>query len=295
VSTPPSAANDDWTVRRILDWTIGHLKERGSETPRLDAEVLLAHAWNCKRIQLYTRFDEAVPANVRSTMRELVKRRANAEPVAYLVGLREFFSLEFEIEPGIFIPRPTTELLIVDGLAFLKGRESPRVLELCTGSGCIAVTLAHQAAHARVDSVDINPLAVKVAGRNAERHAVSERVRVLEGDLFAPVANEPPYDLVVTNPPYVRTGEIPNLSADIRNHEPLLALDAGADGLDVIRRIVPELSRCLAPGGLFLLELSPRQVPEVTELLQATGFFPRVTPLKDLDRKDRALRAERAP
>ena len=219
-AAPPNPG--EWTVRRVLEWTIGHLKERGSESPRLDAEVLLAHAWKCPRIQLYTRYDQPLPEDVRTTMRDLVKRRAACEPVAYLIGRREFFSLEFEVQPGVFIPRPDTETLVIEALRLMEPIPEPRVLDLCTGTGCIAVSIAHSRPACRVTAVDLNSVAVEIATRNAARHNVSERVRVLQGDLFAPLPGDGAFDLIVSNPPYVRDDELPDLMPDIREHEPHL-------------------------------------------------------------------------
>jgi len=292
VSASPPAA-DDWTVRRVLEWTIGHLRERGSETPRLDAEVLLAHAWGCRRIQLYTRYDEPLPAEVRAAMRELVKRRAAHEPVAYLVGRREFFSLDFRVVPGVFIPRPSTETLVLEALRLMQPLQAPSILDLCTGSGCVAVSLAHADRRAIVTAVDLNPLAVETARGNAELHGVSDRVTVLHGDLFAPLPTGATFDLIVSNPPYVRDGEIGGLAPDVREHEPRLALAAGADGLDVVRRIAAEVGPCLGPQTPLLLEISPDHAAEARELLLATGLFTEVDLLRDLDRVDRVLRCRR--
>lgn len=276
----------------MLDWTIGYLKEHGSDTARLDAEVLLAHAWDCRRIQLYTRYDDVLPADIRATMRDLVKRRAAAEPVAYLVGHREFFSLDFLIEPGVFIPRPSTETLVMEALEQLKRFEQPRVLELCTGSGCIAVSIAHNQRAAEVIAVDLNPVAVRVARSNAERLGVADRVQIHDGDLFSPVAGET-FDLLVSNPPYVRADEMPRLPADVRDHEPHLALQAGADGLDVVRRIAAEAAPYLRERSAVLIELSPEHAREAVRIFEATGLFSRVDLIRDLDRVDRVLRAVR--
>lgn len=283
----------DWTVRRVLEWTIGHLQSRGSETPRLDAEVLLAHAWQCPRIQLYTRYDQTLPENVRAAMRELVQRRAAHEPVAYLIGRREFFSLEFETPPGVFIPRPATETLIVEALPLARRQASPRILDLCTGSGCIAVTLARHLPEALVTAVDLNPLAVETARRNAIRHGVEGRLTVFEGDLFGPLSVDAPFDLLVSNPPYVTDGEMPDLPPDVRDHEPRLALAAGPDGLDVVRRIVAELDHWLAPSAAVLLEIAPEQAASTRSLLQETGLFSTVDVIRDMDRNDRIVRGVR--
>lgn len=291
--TPTTQTAGEWTVRRVLEWTIGHLKSHGSESPRLDAEVLLAHAWKCPRIQLYTRYDVVLPDDVRGVMRDLVKRRAAHEPVAYLTGRREFFSLEFHIPPGVFIPRPATETLIVETLPRASRTESPRILDLCTGSGCIAVTLAKQLPTAVVTAIDLNPLAVQTTRDNAARHGVADRVTVIEGDLYSTLPPGERFDVIVSNPPYVCDGEIPGLAPDIRDHEPRLALAAGADGLDVVRRIAAGLAEHLTPHGAVLLEVSPEQTTATRELLVETGLFTSVDVVRDMDRNERVVRAVR--
>ena len=289
----PPTAGDQWTVRRVLEWTIGHLRERGCESPRLDAEVLLAHAWSCPRIQLYVRYDELLPGDVRSTMRELVKRRAAAEPVAYLVGRREFFSLDFEVRPGLFIPRPETETLVMEALRILEDTPDAKVLDLCTGTGCIAVTIAHKKPDAHVTAVDLNPLAVEVAQANAERHGRVDRVTTLHGNLFAPLADEEKFDLIVSNPPYVRDDEMAGLQEDVRDHEPHQALAAGADGLDVVRRIVAGLPNRLTKSAALLLEIDPAQASSVIDIIRDSGLFSVVDAVRDLAREERVIRAVR--
>ncbi|MEZ6058008.1 MAG: peptide chain release factor N(5)-glutamine methyltransferase [Planctomycetaceae bacterium] len=288
----PSAPADDWTVRRVLEWTIGYLKQHGSESPRLDAEVLLAYAWGCPRILLYTRYDDALPPEIRSRMRDLVRRRAAAEPVAYLVGKREFFSLDFEVTPAVLIPRPDTETLIVEALALLKGRTAPQVLDLCTGSGCIGISIARNARDSQVTAIDISPEAIAVAQRNADRLQVADRVRFLTGDLFAPLSDGTKFDVIVTNPPYVTTGELAGLSADVRLHEPHLALDGGVDGLDLLRTIIATAPQFLVPGGWLYLECSPEQVPAVIKLLEATSSYVNIDAIRDLSQQPRVVRAQ---
>ncbi|SFH55995.1 peptide chain release factor N(5)-glutamine methyltransferase [Planctomicrobium piriforme] len=263
---------EPWTVRRILDWTIGFLKERGSETPRLDAEVLLAHARKCKRIQLYTQFDQPLTDEQRTVMRELVKRRANAEPVAYLVGHREFFSLDFLVKPGVFIPRPDTEILVVAAIEILKDLPGADVLDLCSGSGCVPIAIAKNQLNAKVMTVELDPNVAAVTQANIDRHQLQDRVTLLQGDLFQPVPGGSQFDVITSNPPYVQQGEIAGLAADIRNHEPHLALDGGADGLDVIRRIVEQSPAKLKSGGWLMFELSPEQAPAALKLVQSQGF-----------------------
>lgn len=286
-------ADAPWTVRRVLDWTIGYLREHGSESARLDAEVLLAHARNCKRIQLYTDYDSVLPDDVRGRMRELVKRRAAAEPVAYLVGHREFFSLDFQVTRDVLIPRPDTETLVVEALELLKPIAETRVLEIGTGSGCIAVSLAVNRPQARVIATDASPAALKIASRNAEHHRVADRVEFRSGDLFAPLREDEQFNLIVSNPPYVPTAEIDRLAADVREHEPRSALDGGTDGLDIIRRIVAGAAPYLSTGGWVVLECGPEQVPAVQDLFGRAGYS-EVRVRQDLAGRGRAVCARGA-
>jgi release factor glutamine methyltransferase len=282
-----------WTIRRVLEWTLDYLGRHGSETPRLDAEVLLAFACNCPRIQLYTRYDEELPEPVRARMRELVRRRADAEPVAYLVGHREFFSLDFEVTPEVFIPRPDTETLVVEALERLETITVPDVLELGTGSGCIAVALARNHPRMNVTAVDVSPAALTVARRNADRNGVADRIRFLESELFAAVPAGELFDVVLSNPPYIPQHEVPELDPQVSRHEPELALAGGPDGLDVIRRIVAESPRFLRSGGLLLLECSPEQTAVVAELMAAGKRFDGIQTCADLSGAQRVVLGRR--
>ena len=291
--TPPTPAGDVWTVRRILEWTIPHLKSNGSESPRLDAEILLAHARGCPRIQLYTNYDEPLTDTQRATMRDLVKRRAAAEPVAYLVEHREFFSLDFQVTKDVLIPRPDTETLVVDAIEVLKQQPASRVLDVGTGSGCIAIALAVNCPNAVVTAIDLSPPALDIARANADKHKIGDRIRWLCGDLFAPLATGEVFDLIVSNPPYIASAEIETLSADVRLHEPRSALDGGPDGLDVIRRLIADAPRYLAPEGKLLIEISGEQPDSVTQLLTANGHYDDIAVLKDLAKQPRVVRATR--
>ncbi len=289
----PSPTTDVWTVRRILDWTIPHLKKHGSESPRLDAEILLAHARSCQRIQLYTQFDSPLTDEQRAMMRDLVKRRSAAEPVAYLVGHREFFGLDFRVTSDVLVPRPDTETLIVEAIERLKSQSQPRVLDVGTGSGCIAITLALNCRQAQVSAIDLSAAALAIAQQNAQKHSVADRIRFLHGDLFAPLAGDEPFDLIASNPPYIASAEIETLQPDVRLHEPRSALDGGADGLDVIRRLVAEASGHLAPAGCLLIEIACEQADAVTQLLAANGNYAEIAVLKDLSKQPRVVRAIR--
>lgn len=290
-ASPESSSAAPWTVRRILEWTTAHLATHASETPRLDAEILLAHARGCQRIELYTHFGEIVSEDQRAIMRDLVRRRAAAEPVAYLVGHREFFSLDFRMTPAVLVPRPDTETLIIELLELAKRHEAPRILDVCTGSGCIAVAIAVNLSGASLTAVDISGEALAVARENAQAHGVQDRVRFLKGDLFAPLEASERFDFIISNPPYVRDDEIANLPPDVRLHEPLLALRAGPEGLNVIRRLIAEAPGHLQPGGHLFVEISPQQAQDVERLCAATGAYEAVRIVRDLAGKDCALHA----
>lgn len=282
---------EQWTIRRVLDWTKDYLAKQGCPSPRLDAEILLAHARRCPRIQLYTQFNEVLSEEVRGRMRELVKRRANHEPVAYLVGYREFFSLDFEVTRDVLIPRPETELLVMETLEAIQDRDQPKVLDLGTGSGCIAVAVAVNAPTASVTSVELSEPALEVAQRNAARHEVADRIILLPGNLFDPVSETVRFDVIVSNPPYVAAHEKESLEPDVRLHEPASALFAGADGLDVIRRIAEDAPRFLMPGGTLLIEFSPEQADAIADLLNGNAALRDVTILRDMGHNARAVRA----
>ncbi|TWT57067.1 Release factor glutamine methyltransferase [Thalassoglobus neptunius] len=263
---------DVWTVRRILEWTIPYLRERGSTHPRLDAEILLAHAKQCPRIQLYTQYDKPLTEAERTLMRSLVKRRATAEPVAYLVNHREFFSLDFEVNRHVFIPRPDTETLVVTALEVLKPLASAKVLELCTGSACVSVAIAKNHPGTKVTTVELNADTAEVAARNIGKHHVEERVELLQGDLFEPLREGERFNLIVSNPPYIPTAEIETLEPDVRDHEPRMALDGGADGLDLIRKIIHRAPDFLVPDGWLMMELDSSQAENACALLRQRGF-----------------------
>lgn len=290
-----AAAEQPWTVRRVLEWTTSHLKKHGSDTPRLDAEILLAHARNCPRIQLYTQFDEPLSDAVRTQMRDLVQRRAKHEPVAYLVGRREFFSLSFRVTRDVLIPRPDTETLVMEVLDTIKGQSASRVLELCTGSGCVAVAVAKNDKNVQLTATDISPAAITIAKENAERHKVTDRIEFVESDLFASLQSDAKYAVIASNPPYVASEEIDRLDPEVSQHEPRLALDGGPDGLTVLKRIIDEAPSRLAPGGRLLLEFTPEQADSLESLIQKHGGYDEISIRKDLAHRPRVITARLRP
>lgn len=280
-----------WSVLRLLNWTTDFFKSAGNESPRLDAEVLLAEALGCQRIALYTRFDEVPAEAVRNAFKALVKRRGEGEPVAYVVGRKEFYSLEFEVEPGVLIPRPETEQLVVTALDRIKerGLSDPMLADVGTGTGAIAIAVAKHCGAAKVIALDVEPKAVALANRNAEKHGVNERVYATESDLFARLKAERKFDLILTNPPYVTTNELIDLDPTVRDHEPHLALDGGPDGTDVIRRLLAAAPERLNEGGELLIEIGPSIADTVrTEVEQAEGLE-LVGLLKDLAGLERVV------
>ena len=282
-----------WTVLELLNWTKSHLGHKGVHQARLASEVLLAHALGCERIELYTRFDyEPTPAQ-REAFRELVRRASEHEPIAYLVGAREFYSLRMKVTPDVLIPRPETEGLVDEALAHLRQLERPaRVWDVGTGSGCIAIAIAVNSPEATVLATDISPAALAVAAENAQAHGVSDRVTFAEADLLSrpPAAGDGKFDLIVSNPPYVGQDEE---VADEVLHEPVLALRADKAGLSCLRRVIEAAPAQLHKGGALGLEFGFGQADAVRDLIVATGAFDEpdiVADRQDLDRIAVAIR-----
>lgn len=291
------STDQPWTVGRLLTWTTDYLKKHASESPRLDAEVLLAESRGCQRIELYTAFDEVVDDDARAKFRELVKRRAEGTPVAYLVGRKEFYSLSFKVTPDVLIPRPETEhavIAVLDLLKTMPPHETPlQVVDVGTGSGCIAVSIARHAPQVEVTAVDLSPAALAVARENAEAHDVADRVRFVESDLLAALPDEPSLDVVVSNPPYILESEWETLAAPVRDFEPKLALVGGPTGMEVTERLVAQAAERLRPGGWLVLEIHSGLESQVHALLERTGNFEQLVTIKDLAQLPRVVQAKR--
>ncbi|HVT30248.1 MAG TPA: peptide chain release factor N(5)-glutamine methyltransferase [Lacipirellulaceae bacterium] len=325
-------SNEPWTIGRFLTWTADYLGRHGAENPRLDAEVLLAHARGCSRIDLYTSFSEEADDETRTAFRELVRRRAEGTPVAYLVGHREFYSLDFEVNPDVLIPRPETELLVVALLDHVKkrgagggglGTEScaaapqqelrPRdvtspdlvqapssqsaapltIADVGTGSGILAICAAKCVPNAHVTAIDISPAALAVAKRNAKRHDVADRITFVESNLLSVEPAEPRFDYIVSNPPYVSTAELAQLARDVREHEPDVALRAGDKGTDVVAPLIEQSAPRLKPGGMLLIEVSPMIAAEVERLVREQPPFELCPTIRDLAGHPRVVQAIR--
>jgi len=289
-----------WTVRRILEWTTSYFTRKGIDSPRLSAELLLAHVLGCPRIRLYTNYEQPLREDQLAAMRALVQRAAEEEPIAYLTGRAHFFNLEFEVNRDVLIPRPDTETLVENVLQLARnaaGFEAPRVLDLCTGSGCIAAAIAHHLRAATVVATDISAPAVALARRNVERLGLADRVTVEQGDLFEPLArlvDARPFDLIVANPPYIATAQLETLDRSVRDYEPVAALDGGLDGLAIHRRILREAPDRLAPGGRVYVEIAFDQGELATQVAAEYPQFQDVRILKDYSGRDRVLAARKS-
>lgn len=272
--TPPTAPEGAWTSRKLLDWTAGHLERKGVDSPRLAAEMLLAHVLEVPRIQLYTDLDRPASPLERAAFRELVERAADHEPVQYLVGVAHFFSMRFEVNRDVLIPRPSTEALVEHVVQHAKrtpGFHQPAIADLGTGSGAIAVALARHLPDARVVATDVSDAALAVARRNAQRHGVTDRIDFRQGELFEPLSG--PFHFLCANPPYISDAEWAELAPNVRDYEPRQALYGGPDGLVVIRPLILGAARHLEDPGQLVVEIAASQKRAALDLAeQADGL-----------------------
>lgn len=289
---------DTWTIQKLLNWVTEFLTGKGIDSPRLSAELLLSHVVGLKRIELYTQFDKPVAKQQLDHLHDLVKRAGQNEPIAYLVGKTEFYSLELNITTDCMIPRPETELLVARAIEFLRTRRTGTqfVCDLCTGSGCIAVAIAGNYPNARIIATDICDAALAIAAENVEKYQLGNRITLLCGDLFDPVVpqldvNE--FDLIVCNPPYVSDAEYEKFDRNVKDYEPKIALFAGVDGLDIYRRIIEKAEQFLKPGAALMLEIGYAQGRAVKELLEQTGVFAEIKIEKDFHNNDRIVSARK--
>lgn len=297
--TNQNAPNSEpWTIMRLLQWTTEHLKKSGSSTPRLDAEVLLAHARDCERIELYTAFNEEPPEEVKAKFRELIKRRAVGEPVAYLVGKKEFYSISFKVGPECLIPRSETEHLVIECLDRAKamqqtGQANPiQIADVCTGSGCVAIAIAKHLPNANVTAIDISDGALAIARDNVALHGLADRIDVRQGNLLDSVVAGT-LDFVVSNPPYVSESEFETLDKTVKNYEPKVALVSGETGLELIEQLVIQGASKLKSGGWFLCELSPMIADRALSFVMSMDGWSDASIIKDLAGLKRLVVARR--
>ena len=286
-----------WTIKRLLNWTTEYFTEKNIDAPRLSAEILLSGVLSMQRIELYTNFEKVVTKPNLDTLHKLVKRASQHEPIAYLVGKTEFYSIPLQINSDCLIPRPETELLVERAIEFLRTRQGPQfVCDLCTGSGCIAIAIAKNFENANITATDISDAALNVAAKNVEHYQLKNRIQLLCGDLFDPVLPQldvSPFDLIVCNPPYVSTAEFELLDKNVKDYEPESALLAGTDGLDIYRRITEKIYQFLKPDGALILEIGFAQGPSVKNLLENTNCFAEIKIEKDPQNNDRIITARK--
>ncbi len=313
-------AMETWTIQKLLSWVTQYLADKGIESPRLSAELLLSEILGLKRIELYTQHDKPVAKNELDKLHGLVKRAGQNEPVAYLVGKTEFYSMELLVTPNCLIPRPETELLVQRAVEFLRTHSNDgrgtieegydmnhplsivhnpsvtMVCDLCTGCGCIAAAIAKNFTNARIIATDICDSALAVAASNVEKHQLRDRITLLSGDLFEPIIpqlDKGKFDLIVCNPPYVTADEYEKLDKNVKDYEPRLALFAGVDGLDIYRRIVERVDEFLKPDSALMMEIGYAQGQAVKELLEQTGVFADIKIEKDFSNNDRIVIAKK--
>lgn len=279
-----------WTIRSLLGWIAQDFGGLGIPSARLDAELLVSHALSLDRVKLYLDLDRPLAPDELARVRGLVVRRRKREPIAYIIGEREFYRRRFEVAPAVLIPRPDTETLIERALELLPQDSTARVLDLCTGSGAIAVTIAAERPGVHVTATDISPEALEVARRNAAKLGVAERCEFIEGDLFAPLSAAARFALIAVNPPYIADADLEGLQPEIKQYEPRLALASGSDGLAHLRRLCEAARAYLEPNGALLFEVGLGQSGQVTEWLLAQGFS-EVGTHKDLGGVERVVEA----
>jgi len=290
-----SDAAGPWTVLRLIDWTKDYFARSGVEEPRLSAEMLLADVLTCPRINLYAQFARVVGPDGLARYRDYVRRAASGEPISYILGRREFYSLSIKVTRDTLIPRPETELLVDVALECARTRGARRLWDVCTGSGCVAVAAARYAPALEVLATDVSEAALAVAAANAASHGVAQRVRTLRADLLdlpAEAAQAGPFDVITANPPYVSEAEMAELPANVRA-EPRIALCAGPTGLEMIERIVSAAPAHLAPGGTLAAEIGLGQADRVYALLRDDGRYEGVRFLRDPAGIDRTAVARR--
>ena len=259
-----------WTILALIRWADERFKKEGLATPRLDAEVLLAETLGMDRVGIYTHFDQPLKPDELARFKKLILRRLRREPIAYILGKREFWSLPFKVTPDVLIPRPETEILVSETLktqAHLDGK-ALRILEIGTGSGAISIALAKGLPIARVVATDLSAKALSVAEENALQNGVREQIHFLQGDLFQPLQKGERFDLVITNPPYIPREQFPSLMPEVRDFEPRIALDGGMNGLDFFQRALPMVGKFLDPGGWFLAEMGAGQDQEILKMVE---------------------------
>ena len=287
------------TILELLNWSTHYLRDHQIENPRLNAELLLAQSLKLSREGLYTHLQDPSREEEKENFERLIKKRISGEPLQYLLGHQEFWSIDFKVDPRVLIPRPETELLIEEGLSILSEdfpKGIPYVLEIGTGSGAIAISLAKEVRDLFIVATDISGEALLLARENAKSAGVLHHIRWVKGDLFSPfrfAGEKGAFDLILSNPPYIDRSEIQNLAREVKDHEPLVAVDGGEDGMAFYQRIISQAPSYLRKGGWLLLEIGQNQGGKVSGLIEKKGCFSRPERVKDLSGIERVVKAQR--
>ena len=288
-----------WTIGELLKVSADYLKQKGIDAPRLSAEILLAHQLHLTRVKLYLQHDQPLTEQEVEGYRALVRRRLSREPVQYITGTQEFWSMEFMVNPSVLIPRPETEVLLEQAILLRKEdpnlqSEGVNLLDLGTGCGALAVALAREFEKASICATDLSEEALRVARRNAERLGVKDRIEFRCGDWFTPFAGKAArFDMILSNPPYIPTEAMETLSLEVRNHEPRSALDGREQGMVHIHRILREAAGYLVPGGWILMEMDPDQTPKAVRIIEETGQFTEHRRIQDYTHRYRMVMARK--
>jgi release factor glutamine methyltransferase len=288
-----------WIIKDLLKVTADYLKEKEIDSPRLTAEILLSHQLNTDRVNLYLNFDQPLTEKEISGYRSLIKRRLRHEPIQYITGSQEFWSLDFMVDPQVIIPRPESELLVEQainrvGANFAPQNQSPKILDLGTGSGALAISVAKEVPQARFWATDLSAAALSLARSNAEKHGVSERIQFMRGDLWDPIINlDITFDIIISNPPYITSEEYNDLAPEVRDYEPRLALDGHEGGMYFIEKIIRGGLDYLSPGGWLIIEMSPDQTEKALVLVEQINGYGEKTRIKDYSHIYRVIMAQK--
>ena len=297
------SSDPEWTITKLLEWTTSYFKSHDIDSPRAAAEILLAHTLNLRRLDLYLRYDQPLSSHELERFKGLIKRRVKREPVSYIVGVKEFWSMDFAVSGEVLIPRPETECLVEAALSLLPADAKQdsklgpqRILEMGTGTGAVVLALASQQKHHFFVASDRSFNALVLARKNAERHGLDKNVLFFCGDWLAPLSNNKyRFDMIISNPPYIRTQVLGQLEPEIVKYEPIAALDGGQDGLDCLRIIIEGAHFFLNTHGRLLLEIGHDQKTEVVEIIAQCGHYENVIFKQDYSGYDRAVQMQKKP
>ena len=284
----PSIVYMNWTILKTIEWLTNYLQGKDVPEARLNAEHLIAHSLKIGRMDLYLQFDRPLTKNELAELKPLIERRAKREPLQYILETQPFRKVDIKVRPGVLIPRPETEIVVEEIIQLIPADIPKSILELGVGSGAIVAAIAGERDNVQITATEISPEALAIAKENTAPY--NERITLLLGDLFEPIGDQS-FDLIVSNPPYMRDDEWSTLQPEVRDHEPLTALKAGKDGLDFYRRIINDSGKHLNPGGFLIMEMGDGQSESIQKIINESPHLKDVVITKDLTGKDRVIRA----